>query len=59
MPALAIIAFGFNGVMADEIRFYDGVLSQAEILTLVPEPSAITMLALGGGFMLLLRRRRQ
>jgi len=49
---------GYPGVKVDDIRFYDGVLSQAEILTLIPEPSAITMLALGMGGLLLLRRRQ-
>jgi len=48
--------FGFNGVMADDIRFYDGILSQAEIVALIPEPSAFAMIALGG-LMLFLRRR--
>lgn len=55
--SIGTAAFGFNGVMADDIRFYDGVLSQSEILTLVPEPSAFAMIAVGG-LMLLLRRRR-
>ncbi len=48
--------FGFNGVMVDDIRFYDGILSQAEVMSLVPEPSSFAMIALGG-LMLFLRRR--
>jgi len=52
------VAQGYPGVKLDEIRFYDGVLSQSEILTLVPEPSAFAMIAVGG-LMLLIRRRRQ
>ena len=51
--------FGFEGVKADDIRFYDDVLSQAEIVALIPEPSAIAMFGLGGGLLLLARRRRQ
>jgi hypothetical protein len=60
MPNFANLNFAPNGVKADEIYFYDGILSQSEIqglITMVPEPSAITMLALGGGLLLLIRRR--
>jgi len=49
---------GYPGVKVDDIRFYDGVLSQAEILSLIPEPSAFAMMTLGG-LMLFLRRRFQ
>jgi len=52
------VAQGYPGVQLDEIRFYDGVLSQSEILTLIPEPSAFAMIAVGG-LMLLIRRSRQ
>jgi hypothetical protein len=51
-------AQAYPNLMVDDVRFYDGVLSQAEIVALIPEPSAITMLALGG-LMVLLRRGRQ
>lgn len=57
MTAGGNTSFAPNGVLVDEIRFYDGVLSQAEIISIVPEPSAISMLALGGGLLLLIRRR--
>ena len=51
------VAQGYIGTQLDDIRFYDGVLSQAEILTLIPEPSAFAMIAVGG-LMLVIRRRR-
>jgi hypothetical protein len=58
-------SFGFEGVMADEIAFYDGVLNQSQVQygmlygpTMIPEPSALGV-ALVGGLMLLIRRRRQ
>jgi hypothetical protein len=51
------VAQGYIGTQLDDIRFYDGVLSQSEIMTLVPEPSALAMLAMGGGLLLLIRRR--
>jgi hypothetical protein len=56
MPAFSNLNFAPAGVMADEIRFYDGVLSQAEVMTLVPEPSSFALVAFGG-LMLFLRRR--
>ena len=47
------------GALFDDIRIYDTALTASEIFTIagIPEPSAITLLALGGGFLLLLRRR--
>lgn len=61
MPAFNNLNFAPAGVKADEIRFYDGVLSQAELLAIIPEPSVTTLLGLGfglGGLVLLRLRRR-
>jgi hypothetical protein len=58
MPAFSNLNFAPAGVMADDIRFYDGVLSPTEVMALVPEPSAISMLALSLGGLLVLRRRQ-
>lgn len=59
MPAFANLNFAPAGVMADDIRFYDGILSQAEIVSLIPEPSAITLFALGMGGLGWWRLRRR
>ena len=48
----------------DESRLILRVLSPAEIaenarMSLIPEPSTLSLLALGGGLSLLMRRRRR
>ena len=47
----------FAGII-DEVRIYDETLSEAQILALVPEPTALALLALGGLGLLARRRRR-
>jgi hypothetical protein len=44
------------GALFDDIRFYDQALSSDQILAIIPEPSAIALVGLGG-LMLLIRRR--
>lgn len=52
-------AQGYIGFIHDDIRFYDGVLTQQEILSIIPEPSVITLLGLGlAGLALRAVRRR-
>lgn len=46
----------FNGTI-DDVRIYDDALSPLEVAALVPEPSALALLGLGG--LLLARRRRR
>ena len=46
----------FNGLL-DEIRIYDGRLSQSDVDALVPEPTTIALLTLGG--LAVLARRRK
>ena len=46
----------FNGLL-DEIRMYDGRLSQSDVDGLVPEPTTMALLTLGG--LALLKRRRR
>lgn len=50
---------GYPGVKVDDIRFYDGVLSQAQILSIIPEPSVLTLVGFGLGGLVLLRRQRR
>jgi hypothetical protein len=52
-------AQGALDMIFDDVRFYDGVLSQAEILAIIPEPSVMTLLGLGLGGLVLLRLRRR
>lgn len=46
------------GLMIDEFRYSDGVLSVGQFLQVVPEPSTLVLLALGSLALFGLRRRR-
>lgn len=50
-------SFGYFDGKIDDVRVYDGVLSQADVQALVPEPASIGLVAVGG--VLLLNRKRQ
>lgn len=48
----------FKG-MIDDFRYYDHVLSDSEVQALIPEPTSLALLGLGGLALLMNRRRRQ
>ena len=49
-------AFNFNGLV-DEVQVYERALTATEIQSLLPEPTSLALLALGG--LMLVSRRRQ
>jgi len=50
--------YQFNGQVSDTV-IYDRALSSAEVAALIPEPSAISLLAVGLGGLAVMRRRRR
>lgn len=51
------INFSANGFLLDDVRFYDGGLSQEQVLQIIPEPASLVLMGIGG--LLMLRRRKQ